>query len=182
MNPRSKWILKAPFTTNSKYYKYYVNDAFSGINRMNAVVRDQTRTKPNCYIIPYMIFQERVTNNKEVKMIFLNRKFSHFVSPSARSSLITTSLQGFENVDLIRFGNEVVARLDEDVYETRGLFRVDIFKSNHGNLVVNELESLDANYYSSNELIEPRVISFLENYWETLIHNSITNIMQRNLI
>jgi hypothetical protein len=41
-------------TTNSKYYKCYVNDAFSGINRMNAVVRDQTSTKPNCYLIPYM--------------------------------------------------------------------------------------------------------------------------------
>ena len=47
-----------------------------------------------------------------------------------------------------------------------GLVRVDVFNSSNNGLVVNEFESLEANFYSKQHLNELMVENFLEKYWE----------------
>jgi hypothetical protein len=48
---------------------------------------------------------------------------------------------------------------------TDGLFRVDIFQTIAGNMVVNEFESLDAEYQSAISGTNEATYSFLERYW-----------------
>ena len=58
-----------------------------------------------------------------------------------------------------------------------GMIRVDLFCSNEGNLVVNELEGLEAAYYASSFSDQIRTESFLENYWENKILELLSNFM-----
>lgn len=48
---------------------------------------------------------------------------------------------------------------------TDGLFRVDVMQMRSGKFVVNEFESLEANYYGKLESQEFVVSLFLKNYW-----------------
>lgn len=56
---------------------------------------------------------------------------------------------------------------------TEGLLRVDVFQNSLGNLVVNEFESLDAAYYSSDMSGPFHVALYLQLYWQRIICNSI---------
>ena len=47
-----------------------------------------------------------------------------------------------------------------------GLMRVDVMQSSNGNLVLNEFESFEANYYSSNHSEEAAVSQFLAEFWK----------------
>jgi hypothetical protein len=82
--------------------------------------------RPDCYEIPYFILQQRVDNNKEVKLCFLNREFSHFASIGRNAK----SFDGFSTEDLVRFAKKVLDLLYEanENFILDGLVRVDLFK------------------------------------------------------
>lgn len=179
-----RWILKAPFTTNSQHFKRFVDSKDSARRHMNTVTKDLfVSSRPSCYEIPYMILQERVEENNEAKMVFLNRCFSHFVSGAA----VCQSLDGFSGNDLIQFGYRVFEILaGHPQFIMDGLVRVDVFLSNpptddggERHIVLNELESLDAGFCSASDSDEHRVYNFLESYWERRIHESVINICER---
>jgi hypothetical protein len=170
----TRWIIKAPFTTNSQHFKHYVNTARETIQHIASVVRDLYSSHPSCYEINYLLFQERVTKNGECKLCFLNKQFSHFVS----STTTRKSLPGYTQKDLISFAQKALEslRVHEDTFILDGLLRVDLFKSNEGKLVVNELESLEACYFSSTLGESSQCDQYLEEYWEIQINECLCNL------
>lgn len=148
---------------------------------MNTVTRDlYGEGTSSCYKIPYVIMQERVKCNHEVKMVFLNKRFSHMVSGG---SSLKKSFPGHDTNALIAFGNSIIARIAEiPKFVTDGVIRVDVFYSlNHDKLVLNELESLEAAYYSTDTAKEDEVLSFLQFYWECKIYESFANVCNRSI-
>ena len=179
------WILKAPFTTNSQHFKSYVENSSDAFSAMNRVTRDlYHNSMPTCYEIPYMMLQERVKDNAEVKMIFLNFEFNHFASTRGRN--FVTRLPGYSEEDLIAFGYSVLEKLKSNnlgqVYILDGLVRIDIFKANSGELVLNEVESLEAGYQTSDAVSCARVDDFLHTYWETKIYDSINRLLNPDFV
>ena len=116
--------------------------------------------------------------NDEVKMVFLNKKFSHF-SVDGKNRAVKLSLQGYDRDELINFGLQVIQKVEErsnNACIVDGLFRVDVFKGNNGSLVVNELETMDLEYFSRVEQNPLSVLMFLQYYWEKKIYDCITGL------
>jgi hypothetical protein len=127
-----------------------------------------------CYEIPYMMLQHRATCNNEVKLCFLNKKFSHMHS----GNNVMKSLRSYTQEDLVRFAFQSlqsIASLNE-TYVLDGLIRVDMFRDSQGMLVINELESLEANFYSTKGVGEAQTSKFLRHYWYKKICESITEL------
>jgi len=143
------------------------------IRALQSIVEDNFGDSPRCYELPYMMLQERVNDNKEVKLVFLNGNFSHVAS--ARKC----SLPGFTTEDLVSFAKEMLELLRSSSNHCilDGIVRVDIFKSNSGHLVVNEFESLDALYTGTSESCTNNTDLFLNLYWEGKIYNSICALL-----
>ena len=82
---------------------------------------------------------------------------------------------------MITFGTNILHTLkaNHPHFIVDGLFRVDVFFSER--LVLNELESLEANFYATSEKDEANVNNFLKLYWETKIHNSVADACSRNV-
>ena len=168
-----KWIMKAPFTTNSQHFKRYVDTVQDAMIHLNRVLRGIYFDK-ECYEIPYMLLQERAMDNSEVKLCFLDRKFSHILSSAGHPK----SLSGFSKTDLITFAYNTLQYISDrdDSFILDGLVRVDLFRNNEGKLVVNELESLEAVYYSTALEEEGQTREFLQNYWATKIYDCINKL------
>ena len=136
-----RWIFKAPFTANSMHFKQYVSTPDQAMRHYSKVHSDLFGDHFSCYEIPYLILQERVENNSEAKLCFLNKKFSHFCTGSTANSSIRHTLGEYSSKDLIQFGSMIIESLSEnEEFILDGLLRVDIFKDNNGILVVNEIE------------------------------------------
>jgi hypothetical protein len=168
----TKWIIKSPFSTNSKYYKKYVNNIEQAMGYVKSICRDMFHPKSQRCILPYVMLQERVTHNNEVKVCFLNKRYSHIASV-ARS---VRSFPGFfTEAEIILFAHGALMSLThlEDVLILDGLVRVDVFKSNQGILVVNELESLEADFGATNFPAVSETEHFLAEYWEQHIYECI---------
>lgn len=174
-------VIKSPFVTNSQYYKSYSNgDSASVMSSIKAAHFKMHNTSPvESFIMPYVMLQERVvgldqtkpTTPPEPKLIFLNRKFSHFATKYL-------SLAPYSSNDLIAFASSTLDFLANNHPEfiLDGLVRVDLFKSNKGDLVVNELESLEAGYAGTDEAANAKTLSFLELYWEQKIYDCIVSL------
>jgi hypothetical protein len=125
----TRFICKAPFTTNGLHFKRYVDTPEDAVKHIEKVADDVFGFRPTCYEIPYMMLQVRVTNNKECKVCFLNKEFSHIISVGGT----TKSFPGFNQEEVILFASNAlksICHLDNFILD--GLVRVDIFKSNSG--------------------------------------------------
>jgi hypothetical protein len=123
-------------------------------------------------VIPYMMLQVLVDCNQEAKLIFVSGVYHHFLGPSSRQ--MRHSLRGTSGEDLIGFATralEIISTSEDVVVD--GLVRVDLFKNNEGNIVVNEFESLEARYFSSSQEVMMDTERFLTAYWESKIYLSI---------
>ena len=109
----------------------------------------------------------KAQDNREVKIVFLGGEYGHIMSCAVSS--VQKSLPGIDQDVLIGFAKDVMRRIaTHHEYIVDGLVRVDVFKNNDGELVVNELESLEARYFThGNKLQECQL--FLEQYWERKI-------------
>jgi hypothetical protein len=168
--------MKGPFITNHKHFhsnKLSNTDAI--LNHIRTVVGkiDGVSKQPSCYEIPYMMLQRRLIDHSEVKLVFLDKEYSH----SVRSNTTCMSFKGTTQEELVTFGNSVfeILKMHEHRFIFDGLFRIDVFKTEDGKLVVNELESLEAEYFGS-DVEEARVAEFLKSYWEKKIYDCISAV------
>jgi len=109
-------------------------------------------------------------NRKENKVIVLNGEATYVSAIASGSNRISAGgiNKQFADVDtLLQFANEAVSRFVTNIpfAITDGLFRVDIFQTQEGKLVVNEFESLEANYSSKKEALHLKTYDFLIKYW-----------------
>lgn len=122
----------------------------------------------------------QVMLNTEPKLIFLNGTFSHFSGhrSSGKNRTVIRSLPKHSEADLIAFAESAIAHLrDSGVpFILDNIIRVDLFDNGDGRLVVNEFESLEAGYKTSDAAKNNEVYLFLEMYWESKIYESISNL------
>ena len=124
--------------------------------------------------LPYLIIQPCMMNRRENKVVLLNGEATYIASISTGSNKRSsggTNKQFGDYDSLLQFANEAVRRFVTNVPFAiiDGLFRVDIFQTQEGRLVVNEFESLEANYSSKKEDMQFRTYDFLIKYWENMI-------------
>ena len=177
----SQWVLKAPFTTNSKHYLYYPKNAEEAVAHVISVAKRSFHdAKPGIKNLPYLMLQRRVNDKTEVKLVFFNGVFSHIANGVGKSA----SLQGYSTLDLANFACGIIDRLSKSSsvpFILDGLIRVDLFKGNEGELVVNELESLEAMYSSQScSNGEDRIDNHLAYYWEMILYELICELLPTN--
>ena len=89
-------------------------------------------------------------------------------------------------MELFAFAERAIAELSARCVGaiTNGLVRVDIFQAKSGEYKVNEFESLEASYSSTNRDITNDAIVFRFNvaFWTFHINNSLTNLSNSNTI
>ena len=173
------WVIKAPFTTNCESVRFPKT-----FDEMKKFMRSLSKK----YVghLPYLMIQPCVYNRKEVKIVVLNNQplYRAGISTGKQQRSKTGINKVFSNDDeLLAFASEAVAKLRESApYAiTDGLFRVDIFQTIAGRMVVNEFESLDAGYVSTtkNSLgvdFQSITCAFLQAYWQKKIQACVQAI------
>jgi len=157
------WVIKGPFTTNSQCIKFV-----HSIDEM----KDSMRILSEKYFgnLPYLMIQPCMYNRKECKVVVLNN------TPVFRAAISTGSHNKSKNginkkfaeeIELLQFAQTALERFRAAApfAITDGLFRVDIFQTISGKMVVNEFESLDAEYQSTTSGTNEATYSFLERFW-----------------
>jgi hypothetical protein len=157
------WVIKGPFTTNSQCIKF-VHSIEGMTNSM--------RLLSNRFFghLPYLMIQPCMYNRKECKVVVLNNSPVYLAGISTGGNSkskngVRRSFADFE--ELQQFASRAIEqlRLAAPFAITDGLFRVDIFQTAAGKMVVNEFESLDAEYQSSVSGRAEATYTFLEKYW-----------------
>jgi len=133
--------------------------------------------------LPYLMIQPCMFNRKEVKIVVLNNaplyKAGITTGSCARSK--TGINRAFSDLDgLLTFASKAVDKFREAApyAVTDGLFRVDIFQTATGQMVVNEFESLDAGYGTAAKAglgIDYQSVTwtFLKTYWQKKIEECV---------
>ena len=164
-------MLKAPFITNRNHFHSYPSDAESAVMNLKGI-HNKIHVSKACFSVPYVMLQERAICNNEVKLVFLDGVYHHIMSSTIKA--VTMSLTGVTEGQIIQFATSVVQSLaGHEHYILDGLVRVDVFKDNEGELVVNELESLEARSFTLNEALASSTQEFLEQYWEKKLYTMI---------
>eukprot|EP00597_Dinobryon_sp_UTEXLB2267_P016104 CAMPEP_0201096512 /NCGR_PEP_ID=MMETSP0812-20130820/5481_1 /ASSEMBLY_ACC=CAM_ASM_000668 /TAXON_ID=98059 /ORGANISM="Dinobryon sp., Strain UTEXLB2267" /LENGTH=158 /DNA_ID=CAMNT_0047350809 /DNA_START=837 /DNA_END=1313 /DNA_ORIENTATION=+ len=117
------------------------------------------------------MIQPCMSNRKEYKVIYIpSRSIQYIVSRTARCGS-GTSFSVRPHTRLFDFVRRAVSVFRESCPHaiTDGLFRVDVFETKLGELVVNEFESLDAAYYGDGRDSSFHVTNFLFEYWLQLL-------------
>jgi len=109
-------------------------------------------------------------NRKEYKVVVLNNTpiFKAAISTGSNNRSKNGINKAFaEEEELLQFAQTALERFRAAApfAITDGLFRVDIFQTITGKMVVNEFESLDAEYQSTTSGKNEATYSFLERYW-----------------
>jgi hypothetical protein len=84
------------------------------------------------------------------------------------------SITGISKSELVAFAESVMQCISvHDEYIMNGLVRVDVMQNNAGQLVLNELESLEARHDSLDPGLSVSCSNFLSEYWEKVIYERI---------
>jgi hypothetical protein len=148
-------VVKRPYVTNTKFPFFYT--AFdSVVEHMHSTVEDIAHR--SIQEISYTMIQPRMANRYEAKVACFNGKAMYVAfrlrfGPSIGADSEVMPFAEFAINELQRNCRHAI--LD-------GLVRVDIFKNGSGKFVVNEFESLDADY---NHAEEGDINILLEAYW-----------------
>lgn len=131
--------------------------------------------------IPYLMIQPCMYNRKEYKIVSLNQVPTYIASiASGRNKQSGCGInKAFAKTDdLLAFAEEAIRRfrLHAPYAITDGLLRVDVFQDVNGKMVVNEFESLDAEYGCSSydARYQNAAHSFLAKYWEKKMADFLT--------
>lgn len=165
-NESCGWVVKAPFTTNGESVRFA-----KSLDRILYFLR--AASKKYFGEIPYIMIQACMFNRKEYKVIVLAGAPIYVASIQGSGNKRSTdgTNRSFSNQDgLLEFTKHSLERILSRIpYAiTDGLFRVDIFQNIHGQLVVNEFESLDANY-DGEAKFESLTKAYLQTYWRITI-------------
>ena len=156
---------------------------------------NQIHNNKACDIFPYLILQERMVHDNESKIVLLGGQARFPLTLLPHSPLRLTPLPDtplrpprfVTSVDkqsgLIKakkfeaVSRETLFKFAEDAYQElkkncpyfccEPMVRVDVFKTKDGRLVVNEFESLSANYGCANHNEELVVYDYILNFWES---------------
>jgi len=143
------FIIKAPYVQNQvgfglKFFKSYEEflDKLRNIYESNNTSLGKLHVC-STDVFPYLIIQPRMQSNNESKIILWN----------GVPQFVCSSLKGLSKrkstVEMMSFAEEACKHLkiqSNNVFLCDGITRVDLFCTAEGTLVVNEFESLDANY------------------------------------
>jgi hypothetical protein len=125
-----------------------------------------------------------MSNRKEYKVVVFNQEVQYIAYNSKNAkSKGTFAFSAQPHTELIAFVHQVVQDLKLScpsfIYD--GLVRVDVFQNQYGEMVVNELESLEADYHASNNnrgnVAQHAVTEKLTNYWSEQIEY-YTNVVE----
>ena len=166
----SGWVLKAPFTTNGESVRFAKT-----MERMMYFLR--AASSKYYGEIPYVLIQACMHNRKEYKVVALGGHPLYIASingSGGKKCADGVNEKFAEKDELLDFADAAMRRLVKALpyVISDGLFRVDIFQTADGRLVVNEFESLDANFDGS-EQYEMITNNFLSSYWSNLMHEKI---------
>jgi hypothetical protein len=157
------WVIKAPFTTNGECVKF--------AKSMERIVYFLRACSKKYYgEIPYVMIQACMYNRKEYKVVALGGEPLYIAAIGSEKKSTDGVNRAFGDEDeLLQFAKLAVKRLLSSVPHaiTDGLFRVDIFQDKQNKFVVNEFESLDANY-DGNEMYECLTTNFIRAYWKKI--------------
>lgn len=125
--------------------------------------------------LPYMLLQPRLKNSKECRVVCLKRKAQYIADINVGSA----GLKFGESKDIMKFAERAVNTLRKNCPQsiTDGLVRVDVMSFSDGRFVVNEFESLEANFNSKVHGNELKVNTFLMEYWSQKINTSMINLI-----
>lgn len=163
-------MLKAPFTTNGFYVKFpktYTNL----LKCVNSACSNLLGT------IPYVMVQACMHNRKEYKVVMLDgvaQYVASILNHDKRKSQggINKAFSFYPHARLFKFAEDAVEVAKQTIpLISDGLFRVDIFETINGSLVVNEFESLEADFPSGHLSAggSDTVNTFLISYWSRKI-------------
>ena len=154
------FVVKAPFTTNSDFIRF----AKSYKEVEETIKRGFVDKKIGNNKITYLMVQPCIFNRKEYKVVCFDSNpifISYMCSNKRSKDGINKAFITKENEkNLLRFCNEAILE-----FKQRCPY---VFQLCSGHFVVNEFESLEANYYSSNmkaDKEEFSITQLLENYW-----------------
>jgi len=159
------WVVKPPFVTCGTHFKVF-QCQLKLLEHLENFFMDDV----DC-IFPYTMIQPCMSNRKEYKVIYIpSKSIQYIVSRSARcGSGVSYSVRPHTRLfDFVRRACNVFRERCPYAI-TDGLFRVDVFQTRMGELVVNEFESLDAAYYGGGRDISFHVTNFLFEYWLKLL-------------
>jgi hypothetical protein len=152
------WVVKTPFTTNCEHLRFP--------KTLDAVI-DAIISLNNCCnnTIPYIMIQACMENRKEYKVVLFNESVQ-FLAVNTRQSKPSKSFSRKPHNSLFEFAHQAVKDLKRSCPEflCDGLVRVDIFQDKYGDFIVNEFESLEANYYTFN-IDDMKLTEKLTDYW-----------------
>jgi hypothetical protein len=170
-NEGSGCVVKMPYTTNREFCHFAKSeDVLIGTIRL-AISRYTG-------IMPYVMVQPCMVNPRETKVVCWNgvaKWIAHNGSTRGKS------ISKFPHAELFRFVEMAIAELKQQCPAAivNGLVRVDVFKNAQSSYVVNEFESLEAQYQSvSAEVTQDAwVMTELTKYWIAVIHDSLMRLM-----
>lgn len=148
-------IVKGPHTTGSHCIRYAkTSDELIAVLRRLSIA--------NYGVLDYVIVQPMLEIATEMKLVFLNKTFSHITHYSKlRGHSIGTQ------AELVRFAEDAIHLLASRQVTSAWmdqLVRVDIMCTSDGRLVVNEIESIEA-MFAGTVADDLRVTTFLTDYW-----------------
>ena len=125
-------------------------------------------------VFPYVMLQPKMKSVKESKVILFNGKpmFQCTTTKGGISKHIKTKVEVFE---FAKRAFDALKINTSGAFLSDGVSRVDMFINNSGDLVVNEVENLDANF-SSNSLDYSLTGEFLKTYYEVVIRNCLQEL------
>ena len=161
------WIVKAPFTTNCDCRIF----CHSLEKVMSAVSSAETRFGRQ---FSYLMLQPVMQNRREEKVVLFNGEPCYIadksINPTQSGSKFADSQQ------LLAFAAHAVRLLKsrDRLFLCDGLVRVDLFCNSSMQLVVNEFESLEANYTKSPFERQAKVTEQLAQYWEDVLRRCLS--------
>lgn len=131
------------------------------------------------------MIQPCVYNRKEYKVIVLNSDPFYISTVDSKSSKksengVHKAFSFSPHNELVSFCKESLALFSINCPHAvvDGLFRIDVMQMRSGRFVVNEFESLEANYYGKIDTQEFVVSKFINNYWKIKIRDEFHNSLK----
>jgi len=157
------WVVETPFSTNCHNMKY--------AKSLDEIIQKiKIQYKDLYHSIPYTMVQATMANKKEYKVVLFNCE-PRYVSITPNNSR-GKAFSDITHADLLKYAESALREFSAacPAALVSSLMRVDIFQTKLGKLVVNELESLEADHHcGENGFLKAQVDDEIRQYYETLL-------------